>query len=208
MDRIGALLYDRVIGRSQRAGLEELRRETLEIARGAVLEIGAGTGLNLDAYPREGITSLVLTEPDSAMSRQIEARSTLAPAPLRIIAASATQLPFEPESFDTVVGTLVLCEVDDPAAAVEEIARVLRPGGRYLFLEHVRSDNPRLARAQDRWAGAWRTVAGGCNCNRDTLETIAASGLDLETVRHTVFPKGLKLVRPIIIGSALRGDML
>jgi ubiquinone/menaquinone biosynthesis C-methylase UbiE len=208
VNRIGALLYDRMLGRSQAAGLEELRREALEDARGEVLEIGAGTGLNLDAYPREGVTRLVLTEPDHAMARQIATKASLAPAAVEVVEASAERLPFDTASFDMVVGTLVLCEVADPAAAVEEIARVLRPGGRYLFLEHVRSDDPRLARSQDRWAGVWKRIVGGCTCNRETLETIRGSGLDLEDVRHGVFPKGPKLVRPLIFGSAVRGDVL
>lgn len=209
MNRLGALVYDRfVMGSSQRAGLADARRDALSGARGEVLEIGAGTGLNLEAYPREGITRLVLTEPHEAMRRQIEAKLAGAPAPVEVVAASAERLPFEDASFDTVCGTLVLCEAPDPGSALDEIARVLRPGGRFLFLEHVRSADPKLARRQDRWAPVWRFVSGGCNCNRDTLSTIAASGLDLE--RHSLgrFPKAPKVVSPLLSGVAVRGDVL
>ena len=141
------------------------------------------------------------------MRRQIEAKLGDAPAPTEIVDASVEALPFDDATFDTVTGTLVLCEAPDPARAVEEIARVLKPGGRYLFLEHVRSDDPKLARKQDRWAPVWKKVAGGCNCNRDTLATIAASGLDVERHRVGVFPKSPKVVSPLLSGAAVRGDV-
>ena len=209
MNRIGALVYDRlVMKRSQEAGLADARRDALAQARGEVLEIGAGTGLNLPAYPRAGITRLVLTEPHEPMRRQIEGKVQQAPASVEVVDASAERLPFDDATFDTVTGTLVLCEADDPASAVAEIARVLKPGGRYLFLEHVRSDDPALARRQDRWAPAWRALAGGCNCNRDTLATVAASGLDVERHRIGRFPKSPRIVSPLLSGAAVRGDVL
>lgn len=208
MNRLTASIYDRMLRRSQNAGLAEMRREALREARGEVLEIGAGTGLNLAAYPREGITRLVLTEPSEAMSRHIDAKRELAPVVPEVVAARGEKLPFPDASFDTVVGTLVLCEPKDPAAVVAEIARVLKPGGRYLFLEHVRSDDPKLARSQDRWAPAWRAASGGCNCNRSTLATIDAGGLDIERKRIGTFPKTPKITRPLLSGSAIRGDVL
>ena len=178
VNRLGALVYDRlVMKRSQEAGLADARREALAQARGEVLEIGAGTGLNMPAYPRTGITRLVLTRAaraDAQADRGQARRRARSGRGRR--APSVEALPFDDATFDTVTGTLVLCEAGDPAAALDEIARVLKPGGHYLFLEHVRSDDPQLARSQDRWAPLWKRVAGGCNCNRDTLATIAASG--------------------------------
>lgn len=204
MNRFGALIYDRFLfGPSQQAGLADKRREALAAASGKVLEIGAGTGLNLAAYPREGITRLVCTEPNRAMSRQLEARGAEAPVAVEVIAASAEWLPFEDASFDCVTGTLVLCEASSPATALAEIARVLRPGGHYLFLEHVRSSDPAQARMQDRWAPAWRFMAGGCNCNRDTLATIESSPLTVEKAEIGRFPKAPKIVKPLLIGSAV-----
>lgn len=209
MNRLGALVYDRlVMKRSQEAGLADARRDALALATGEVLEIGAGTGLNIPAYPRTGITRLVLTEPHEPMRRQIAAKTADAPAPVEVVDATAEHLPFEDATFDTVAGTLVLCEADDPAVAVDEIARVLKPGGRYLFLEHVRSDDPALARKQDRWAPLWRAAAGGCTCNRETLTTIAASGLDVERHRIGRFPKSPRIVSPLLSGVAVRGDVL
>ena len=202
MNRFGARIYDRfLMGASQQAGLADKRREALAEASGEVLEIGAGTGLNLAAYPREGITRLVCTEPNAAMSRQLEARSS--EAPVEVDAASAERLPFADASFDCVTGTLVLCEASSPPAALAEIARVLRPGGHYLFLEHVRSVDHDHARKQDRWAPIWRSVSGGCNCNRDTLATIKASPLTVEKAELGRFPKAPQIVKPLLIGSAV-----
>jgi ubiquinone/menaquinone biosynthesis C-methylase UbiE len=209
VNRLTARFYDRCLMRgTQEAGLADARRDALAQARGDVLEIGAGTGLNIPAYPRTGIARLVLTEPHEPMRRQIEAKLGEAPAPVEIVDARVEELPFPDATFDTVTGTLVLCEAEHPAAALDEIARVLKPGGHYLFLEHVRSDDPKLARSQDRWAPLWKRVAGGCNCNRDTLATIAASGLDVETHRIGRFPKSPKVVSPLLSGSAVRGDVL
>jgi ubiquinone/menaquinone biosynthesis C-methylase UbiE len=122
-----------------------------------------------------------------------------------VVEAPAAKLPFPDDSFDTVVGTLVFCEVPDQSAALAEIARVLRPGGSFCFLEHVRSDDPELARRQDRWAPAWRLVSGGCNCNRDTLGAIEDSELEVAEVEHERFPKAPALVRPVILGRAVLG---
>lgn len=203
MNRLAALFYDRfVMGAPQDAGLDELRREALAPATGEVLEIGAGTGLNLEAYPREGITRLVCTEPSEPMARQIAGKAGQAPIGPEVVDASAGSLPFPDSSFDTVAGTLVFCEVPDPAAALDEIARVLRPGGSFCFLEHVRSDDPGLAARQDRWAPAWRLVSGGCNCNRETLAAIEASPLEVVEVRQERFPKAPRIVKPMILGRA------
>ncbi len=203
MNRFTARIYDRcLMGASQQAGLAAKRREALAQASGEVLEIGAGTGLNLAEYPREGITRLVCSEPNAAMSRQLQARSAEAPLAIEVVAASAEQLPFEDASFDCVTGTLVLCEASSPPAALAEIARVLRPGGHYLFLEHVRSTDQDHARMQDRWAPLWRRASGGCNCNRDTLATIEASPLTIEEAELGRFPKAPKIVKPLLIGRA------
>ncbi len=205
MNRIGALIYDRVLmAATQQAGLADLRRAALAQAAGEVLEIGAGTGLNLAAYPRDSITRLVCTEPNEAMSSQLLARRDQAPVAVELVNASAEALPFADASFDCVVGTLVLCEVADPPAALAEIARVLRPGGRYMFLEHVLSSDAGDARMQNRWAPLWRFASGGCNCNRDTLATIKGSGLRLDRAEIGRFPKAPRIVKPLLSGSASR----
>ena len=127
----------------------------------------------------------------------------LAKAIAYYLIAPAEAIPVPDHSVDTVVSTLVLCTVDDPAAAMAEIRRVLRPGGRLLFLEHVRSADPALARSQDRWDPVWKRIGHGCRCNRATLATVEASGLRVESVEDTRIPKATSIVRPAVMGVAV-----
>lgn len=112
------------------------------------------------------------------------------------------RLPFPDASFDTAVATLVFCTIPDPGAALAEIARVLRPGGRLLFLEHVRAADPRVARWQDRLERPWGWFGRGCHPNRDTLATIEASELEVAEVEHDRMPTAPPIVRPLIAGAA------
>src|SRR3990170_5123398 len=186
---------------AERAGFADMRARALEHASGRVLEIGAGTGLNLVRYPA-GAAELVLTEPEPAMARKLQKKLRGQPLIARVVDASAEALPFEDASFDTAVSTIVLCSVEDPARALGELRRVLKPGGRLLFLEHVRAEDPRLARWQDRLNPVWRAVANGCNCNRDTLAAIEAAGFAVEQVERTLFAKAPPWTRPLILGRA------
>jgi ubiquinone/menaquinone biosynthesis C-methylase UbiE len=200
---IMAPAYDRMMRGSEEAGVRELRHGLVADATGRVLEIGAGTGLNLPHYTNS-IESLVLTEPQAPMLRRLQ-HSVHEHAPhAQVLRAPAEDLPFEDDSFDTVVTTLVLCGVDDQPRAVREARRVLRPGGRLLFLEHVRADDPDLARFQDRLNWLNRVVVG-CDCNRPTLGTIEAEGFAVSRLEQTTMPKAPKFVRPLIVGAAVAG---
>jgi ubiquinone/menaquinone biosynthesis C-methylase UbiE len=186
--------------KSEEAGLRALRQGLLAGATGRVLEIGAGTGANLPFY-NSGLESLVVTEPEPPMLRRLE-HTAREHAPLaQVLRAPAEDLPFEDDSFDTVVSTLVLCGVDDQPRALREARRVLRPGGRLLFLEHVRSDDPGLARFQDRMNWLNRLVVC-CDCNRPTLATIEAEGFAVPRLERSTMPKAPKFVRPLIFGTA------
>jgi ubiquinone/menaquinone biosynthesis C-methylase UbiE len=196
-----AALYDRMLAATEEAGLRERRRELLSEAEGATLELGAGTGLNLDLYP-PSVTELVLTEPGEHMARRLRERAAVEARAVEVVEAPAERLPFPDDRFDTVVATLVLCTVHDPARTLAEVDRVLRPGGRLLFLEHVRSADPRVARWQDRLHGPWRFVGAGCNCNRDTPAALAASPLRVERLDHGELPKAPPIARPLIVGDA------
>ena len=198
--RLFALGYDRFMAASERAGLRARRRALLARADGATLEIGAGTGLNLGLYP-PALSELVLTEPSPHMAARLRAKLGAGPG-IRVVEATAERLPFEADRFDTVVATLVLCTVPDPAAALREIARVLRPEGRLLFLEHVRAPEPRLARWQDRLERPWRVFGAGCHCNRDTAARIEASALRIEDLDRGEIPRAVPIVRPLIVGAA------
>ena len=198
--RIGAATYDPTLWIGERAGMRERRRRLISRASGRVLEIGAGTGLNAELYP-EGLEEIVLTEPDPAMARRLAQRVAGARRPAHVVEAPAEALPFEDRSFDTVVSTLVLCTAGNPDAALAEIARVLKPQGRLLFCEHVRSDSARLARWQDRLAPAWSAFAAGCRCNQDTRGKIERHlRIDrLEAARWRFMPP---LVHPLVVGEA------
>lgn len=196
-----AALYDWCLRGTEEAGLHEMRVELLADARGRVLELGAGTGVNLALYP-DAVDELVLTEPDPHMAKRLRAKQAESARAARIVEAPAERLPFEDASFDTAVATLVFCTIPDPAAALAELARVLKPGGRLLFLEHVRSQEPRLAHWQDRLEKPWRFLGDGCHCNRDTVATIAACGFELGEVERDSLPKAPPIVRPLVRGSA------
>ena len=193
--------YDRGFKGIEEAGLSGMRRGLLAGARGRVLELGAGTGLNLEHYPAE-IESLTLVEPDPHMSKQLRPKLSQLEYEAEVVEAPAERLPFEAGSFDTAVVTLVLCTVPDPEASLAEIARVLKPGGQLLFLEHVRSRNPQLARWQDRWERPWRFLGDGCHCNRDTATALDASPFELAEMEHAKLPKAPPIVRPLIHGRA------
>jgi ubiquinone/menaquinone biosynthesis C-methylase UbiE len=199
--RIGSALYDPFAARGERLGMAERRQHMLSGAAGRVLEIGAGTGLNVAHYPDE-LEELVLSEPVKPMARRLERRLARCNRAAAVVRAPAEALPFPDRSFDTAVSTLTLCTVADPQQALDELARVLRPGGRLLFIEHIRSDDERLAERQDRRAGLWRRFALGCNCNRRTLETIEQSSFSLGPVERTHWDGAPRLLQPLAFGSA------
>jgi ubiquinone/menaquinone biosynthesis C-methylase UbiE len=192
--------YDAFTSRSEKAGLRARRGTLLAATHGDVLEIGGGTGANLAHYPA-GV-SLVVTEPEEPMARRLERKLARSGRSARVVRAPAERLPFEDASFDFVVSTLVLCTVTDPDRALAEIRRVLRSGGRLLFMEHVRADDPRAAHWQDRLHGPWLRFGHGCHCNRATLDTIRAARFEIAALERGAIPKAPPIVRPLVVGAA------
>ena len=195
-----ARVYDPFVWLGELAGMRSRRSVLVGNARGRVVEIGAGTGLNVAHYPDE-ITELVLTEPDAAMRRRLARRLQRDGRVARIVDAPAERLPLADASVDTVVSTLVLCTVNDPERTLGEIARVLRPDGQLLFIEHVRASSRFLAACQDYLLRPWRSFAGGCHCNRATVELMRACGFTI-AADEDVWRGMPTIVHPLILGRA------
>jgi ubiquinone/menaquinone biosynthesis C-methylase UbiE len=194
-------IYDFALARGERAGMRELRRQVLADAHGDVLEIGAGTGLNLALYP-ENISSLTLAEPEPSMIDRLQRRATGGPRGVTVVAAPGERLPFSDDSFDTVVSTLVLCTVADQSAALAEVRRVLRSAGSLLLIEHVRASDG-LATWQDRLHGPWKMIGYGCNCNLDTVASLADAGFDTTDLRPARWRAMPRIVAPLVSGRAV-----
>jgi ubiquinone/menaquinone biosynthesis C-methylase UbiE len=199
--RFFAAVYDGQMRKAEKAGLADIRQALVGDAAGDVLEIGAGTGGNLAHYG-PAVNSLTVTEPDVFMLKRLERRVAAESPSSIVLRAPAEDLPFEDDTFDAVVSGLVLCGVDDQPRAVREIRRVLRPGGRFFFFEHVRADDPAIARKQDRKNWLNRAVVC-CDCNRPTLDTIEGAGFRVTAISHTELPKAPSFARPAILGAAV-----
>lgn len=203
IQRFTAAIYDPFLWIGERRGMRHRRAALLSGGSGRVLEIGAGTGLNFAHYPGE-VEELILTEPVPAMYERLRRRAG-ADRRVTVMAAAGDSLPVETASVDVVISTLVLCTVPEVDPVLAEVARVLKPGGRLLFCEHVRAEGRRAARHQDRWADAWAAFAQGCRCNRDTLAALQRH-FRVEQVEHQRWLGMPRLVRPLILGSAHRLD--
>lgn len=204
-ERFFAAFYPKLVERSEKAGQRETRRQLIGRAEGRTLELGAGSGLNLRHYTA-AVTELILTEPSPHMLAHLRTELREHPPSAgswKLVQTGAEQLPFAENSFDTVVCTYVLCTIPDPDRALAEVARVLRPGGRMLFLEHVHAgEGTRLGRVQDLVEVPHRYIAAGCYPNRRTGETIGRSPLEVERLERGRQPSAVPTVRPTIIGSA------
>jgi ubiquinone/menaquinone biosynthesis C-methylase UbiE len=188
--------------RLETACLFAWRGELLRDLQGEVLEVGAGTGANLPHYP-QAVTRLVLAEPNPHMRRRLVARRGSGSSPAEVSDASLERLPIPDASFDAVVSTLVLCSVPDMHAALAEIFRVVRPGGRLLFLEHVAAESSsKRFQWQRRGEWLWRHLAGNCHLTRKTEQAILDAGFQIERIERENMPKAMPLASPGIRGVA------
>jgi ubiquinone/menaquinone biosynthesis C-methylase UbiE len=202
--RIFAAGYDRILAKAERDGLAAHRQALLTAAAGDVLEIGGGTGANLPFYDGR-VRSLMVTEPEKPMVRRLQDKIASQRPDAKVLRSPAEDLPFNDDSFDVAVSTLVLCTVDDAPRALRELRRVLRPGGRLLFIEHVRSDDPKLARWQDRLLPINVRIAHGCHCNRRTVDAISGAGFDVTEISHDTLKHVPAILRPLVVGVAQAG---
>ncbi len=203
MSWLFSTLYDPFMRSSERACLSDWRAALLANATGEVLEVGAGTGANLPFYG-SGVTRLVLSEPDPHMRARLSRKIARDDLPRgEVSEGEAGRLPFDAASFDTVVSTLVLCSVPNLADSLADIRRVLRPGGRLLFLEHVAAeDRPDRLAWQRRLEPAWLLVSGNCHLTRRTGKAIRDAGFEVEQEKRESMRKALPFVRASIRGVA------
>ena len=205
MSWLMAAVYERSCMAAEKAGLSGWRARLLSTLEGSVLEVGAGTGLNLPHYPK-AVTRLVLSEPDKHMRSALKRkRGAQLDKGVEVVGGSLDGLPMDDASFDAVVATLVLCSVADPARALAEIHRVLRPGGQYLFLEHVAAD-PHQEPGRYKWQGRieplWKRAMDNCHLRRQTDRYIREAGFDIEWMERESIPKAPPWVRPSVRGMA------
>jgi ubiquinone/menaquinone biosynthesis C-methylase UbiE len=200
MSWLMATIYDGMMRGSEEACLGAWRKELLGELSGSVLEIGAGTGATLGLYPK-AVTRLVMSEPDPDMRRKLAAKGSI-----EVASFSVEDLPFQNE-FDAVVCSLVLCSVKDQKAALARIRRVLKPGGRLVFLEHVAADGkPNRLKWQYRIEPVWKHLMGNCHLTRRTEAEIEAAGFRIERIQRESMRKALPVCRPSIRGIARRTD--
>jgi len=192
-----AATYDFVTRLSERRVLRHLRPLVAGTATGDVLEIGAGTGANFPYYDRAKVHRIVAIEPDPFMLRRAQRRAQELGLAVEFHQYPAEAIALPDRSFDTVVATLVFCSVEDPRRALAEAKRVLKPGGSFHFLEHVRSEDGWAARVQDFVTPAWQRVAAGCHLNRRTADTIATAGFEVVQLQQKHMP-----MMTLIIGVA------
>jgi len=184
---------------------QQLRRLLLQNARGKVLEIGLGTGLNLPHYP-EGVSWLHAAEPATLLPERLIQRGKEATFPVEIKRISAETLPFDDRTFDCVVSTWTLCTIPDPVKALREVRRVLKPGGVFLFLEHGRSDDAKIAAWQDRLNPLQNIIGCGCNLNRRIDQLIAEAGLKILNFDRFQMESVPRLGGAMYRGTATRPD--
>lgn len=204
MSWLGATIYDRFTRRSEQACLQNWRANLLAEVRGDVLEVGAGTGANMAHYP-PAVERLVLVEPDRYMRRKLSKKLAASGRTnsADIIDRTLEKLDLPDESFDFVVATLVLCSVIDLDEALTEICRMIKPGGAFVFLEHVAAEaRPGRLKWQRRLQPVWKRVAGNCHLARNTASAILEAGFVIEAVTRESMRKAAPVLRPTVRGIA------
>jgi ubiquinone/menaquinone biosynthesis C-methylase UbiE len=197
----GEHILPRLIDKSlSKPEVDVVRKETLERARGIVLEVGLGSGLNLPHYPTS-VTRLLAVEP-SLLARKIASRRIAqAPFPVEWVGTDGQSLAMQDETVDQVVSTLTLCTIASPERALKEMVRVLRPGGLLIFLEHGLSDNAGIVRWQKRLNGIQKTFCGGCHLTRRISELIESAELKIDDLANPRI-KGMPKIAHFYRGTA------
>ncbi|OBU24650.1 MULTISPECIES: class I SAM-dependent methyltransferase [Photobacterium] len=204
MSFFSALFYDKVMQYTEQACLIEWRRALLENVDGNVLEIGAGTGASLGLYPSKPSLTLYLAEPDQHMRMQLQQKlQSQSEMKATVLSCSTESIEADDDFFDYVFVSLVCCSVKDVAASLQEIKRVLKPTGRFIFLEHVAAEpGSQCYHWQQRLNFIWRRVADNCHLNRATEQSITDAGFVIEEIQYEKMQKMIAVVQPTIRGIA------
>jgi len=207
MSLLIACFYDSLMAKTETACLREWRHELLQQVSGEVLEIGAGSGANIKLYP-DNVSRLVVTEPDKHMrKRLLERVADQRLGNVSVASCTAEQIEAEDESFDYVVASLVCCSVTDLQACLSEIRRVLKPGGGFVFMEHVAAAGGSPRRQwQNILNPIWKTFMGNCHLNRETERAIVTGGFEITQIKRESMRRAPSFVRPTIRGLALKPD--
>jgi len=184
LSRIFANWYDFFMKPLENKKFKKIRKELLSKATGSVLELGSGTGINFPLY--ETAATVTAIEPSEHMIDRSSVKRKQAVVPIEVIQASAEELPFAADTFDTVVATLVFCTIPNPDKAILEMKRVCKPGGKILLFEHVQMQNRFLASLQDWLTPAWKKICDGCCLNRNTLDLMRSKNISISKV-HTYY---------------------
>ncbi|NMD71127.1 methyltransferase domain-containing protein [Bacillus sp. DNRA2] len=184
--------YDFFMNPLEKGKFKAIRKDLLKEARGKVLEIGSGTGVNFPLYEIDLAEAVYAIEPNPAMIEKSFIKKQKAAVPIEIVGVGAEQLPFMDNCFDTVVATLVFCTIPNVDSALNEIKRVLKPGGKILFFEHVKMENRFLAQLQDWLTPAWKRICDGCCLNRNTIKLLKSHSLEITEKKD--YYKGLFVI--------------
>jgi ubiquinone/menaquinone biosynthesis C-methylase UbiE len=184
--------------------LGKYRRRALETARGRVLEVGFGTGLNLPYYP-PSVSEITAIDSENLLAEKTAGRIKAAAVPVHFVRLDASgKLPFADAAFDSIITTWTLCSIDEVASALAEMRRLLKPDGRYLFLEHGRSEDGKTARRQDRFNPIEKVIGAGCNINRPIDRLIKTAGFEIEALERFAMPKTPRILGEMYEGTARR----
>jgi ubiquinone/menaquinone biosynthesis C-methylase UbiE len=174
-------VYDTLMAPLEKRRFKTIRRDLIAQAEGRVLEIGSGSGVNFPFYEKAARVTAI--EPNPTMMKRSLPKARNALVPIDTYLGKAERLPYLENTFDTVVGTLVFCTISEPQNALNEIQRVLKPGGKLLLFEHVRMNHAILSNMQDVLTPVWKHVCDGCHLNRDTLTLVRKTDFDVENVQ-------------------------
>jgi ubiquinone/menaquinone biosynthesis C-methylase UbiE len=179
--------YDRFMYPLEKGSFKQIRNDLINKASGQVLELGSGTGINFPLY--KNVTYVTAIEPNPFMIEKSIINQKKAIVPIRIIQSSAEKLPFENDSFDTIIATLVFCTIPNVDDALNEMRRICKPNGKILLFEHVKMDQPILAKMQIYLTPFWKKICDGCCLDRETVEVLESKGFKI--IKLNKFYKGL-----------------